>query len=522
MPAATPELQLIADKLLNSIRACAAELIASTDADGKIAFGGKWTTYNQGAALVFAEIYKDEGGGHCGSAEVLTKLEKSVEYFLSLLDEKGEVPFSTALWSGGGMVPSWEFEAFVGLLRWHGDILSKRFTDTLRDGLARIAAAHVRELPEERLHNIPGFAAAALWKAGDLFGEEEWKRVAREYLAKLADSQFPDGYWREHTGPTTSYNLVYTSAMGTHLADGGEVDVRDALRRAGAFHSRFSYPDGSLVSVIDGRVLYGGGIRTTGLVGLVQAHSAAGYVSKVAGSAKGFGRPMSNASVFVPQSYRLIVNGLGPVVEGEPDVVPLGEVASVIESGNFTAVSSALTGACELHQNCHWGYERLQHLEVHHRRSGVVIGGGQSQGPEMAFLNSGGVHLADSAAQEEGGRRLRLEYPWGEAVIGISARGGGLEVAIDVSARGPVRMLLPVLRGWIAADGREPEAGKVDALEAGGVCLRAEPRAELVYPLKPWYTYSPEGRSPEGMWRYGLGWESEGDLHVKLQLLDGG
>jgi hypothetical protein len=519
MTAATPSLARIAEKLLDSIRGFGDELVSSTDEDGKVTLDGKWTTYTQGCALVFAELYKDAGGAYCGSAEVLAKMEKSVDYYLSLMDEKGEVPLNTALWSHDTILPSWEFEAYVGLLRWHEDILSPRFKARLKDGLARAAAAHVRELPGERLHNIPGFAAAALWKAGDFYGEEEWKRVAREYLQKLAASQTPDGYWREHTGPTTVYNAVYTSAMGTHLDDGGEVDVSDVLRRAGAFHSRFVYPDGTPVSVVDGRVLYHSGPGAAGLPGLIQAESASGYIEKVASSPKAFGRPVSNSSVFVPQAYRLISNGLEPVVEGEPDKVPLGDVASIIEGGNFTAVLSAMTGACDLHEDCHWGYERLQHLEIHRNGSGVVIGGGQSQGEAMAFLVSGGVHLATSACLEEAGRRLRLEYSWGEAVLEVSGSDGGVEVSIEVSSRAPVRMLLPVLRNWLEADG-ERETGKVSALQAEGVSLRIEPEAELVFPLKPWFTYSPKGEGPESGWRYGLAWSAERKLKVSLSLRD--
>ncbi len=294
-----------------------------------------------------------------------------------------------------------------------------------------------------------------------------------------------------------------------------------ALRRAGAFHSRFCYPDGTNVSIIDGRVLYGRGIHAVGLPGLLQAESASGYVRAVAGSSIEIKRPASNGVVFAPQTYRYIRNGLGPVVSGGPEQVPLDGQASVLSAGGFTAALSAFTGVCPLHEDCHWGYERLQHVEIHHRDHGVLVGGGQSQGPEMAFLSSGGVYLADEAHLEESGQRLTLDYSWGQAVVEVSEEGGGFAVNIEVASSGSARMLLPVLKGWLADEsGNMPETGKVNSLERGGISIKLEPAAELVYPVKPWYTYHPKGEAAEGSWRYGLVWEGSGKLKVRLAVSD--
>jgi hypothetical protein len=437
------------------------------------------------------------------------------------------VPFDTVLWKGDRYIPAWELSGLLWLRRFHADLLAPATAAALQDGLARMCRGQVAEFARgKRVHNIPCWAAAALWYAGSVFGEPSWQAAARDYLARVGAECTPDGYWTEHTGPTTLYNLVYTHAFGLHLWDGGErfdaahrpepvegFPAAEVLRRAGAFHSRFVYPDGTLVSIIDGRVLYHGGhLQDLGLAGLLQAESAAAYVETLAASRCPFGPVSGNGVTFMPQVYRMLREGVRVAAPGAAGRVPLGERVAMHSAGAFTAALSGLLGSVENR----WGYDRLQHLEVHHREAGVLLGGGLSRGPELAFLAGDGGHLATGSRLEAGGRALRLAYPWGEARIEVEPLAGGLAVSLEARAgKGELTMLLPVLAGWFEG---APEAGaKVAGLRGKGAAIRVEPEATLRFPLKPWFPYHPEGESSAGMWRWGLAWQGRGSLKARLR-----
>jgi hypothetical protein len=494
-------------RLLEALRAGAERLLPAIQPNGRVELDGQWTTSNQACALTLAEVLK----AGSGAGDIAGRINQSVAHFCALVDEKGEMPFFTATGDWGRYTPPWEFSGFLWLYLHHRDVLSKAVAEVLRAALVRMATSVAQELPGGRLHNLPGFSAAALWRAGGEFNEPSWRRVAKEYLERLAAACTPDGYWKEHTGPTPLYNLVYVHALGIHLWDGGAGPVGDPLRRAGAFHSRFVYPDGTLVSVIDGRVLYGhSGVNALGLPGLLQAASAGPYLQAVAGSRHPFAAASGNNLTLLPQVYRMLRAGVGVAVPGDVARVPLEGRANLLTRGPFTVALSALTG----HAENRWGYDRLQHVEVHHPAGGVLVGGGLSRGPEMAFLSDGEHFLATEAELESGGAALRLTYPWGAATIDVSDDAAPT-VEIDAAGEGALRLILPVMKGWFDAREDAPK-DEVTVLKGRDVSLRLEPAATLVWPAKPWYPYHPEGVAPEHIWRYGLKWTGRGRVKVRL------
>ncbi|MCX7805100.1 MAG: hypothetical protein N3A38_07920 [Planctomycetota bacterium] len=505
-------------KLLDAMRSAADVYLAAVRPDGRVEIGGNWTTFAQGCALFLAEICKDAGGGRAGSEEVRAKLNRTAEYFAGMIAEDGTVPFDTPLWKGDRYVPPWEFSGLLWLDRFHSDLLDPDVAGRLRDGLARLARGWARRLPgEKRIHNIPCFGAAALWYAGRTWGETSWQSVAGTYLARVAEACAADGCWPEHTGPTTVYNLVYVHALGINLWDGREHPAAGVLRRAGAFHSRFTYPDGTGVSIIDGRVLYhGGSVAALGLPGLLQTESGARCVEMVAASPYGIG-PIANSNgvTFVPQVYRMLREGVRRSVPGAHGGVPLGDRVAVLTAGPFTAVLSGLLGS----STSHWGYDRLQHIEVHHRERGVLLGGGLSKGPDMAFLSGNGGFLAAASRLDEGGRTIGLTYPWGEATIGAETSLGKLIVNIEAHAAGggELNMLLPIPSTWFDRPFEGEGERAISGLRGGGmVALRVEPEATLRYPVKPWFPYHPKGEAPKDIWRWGLAWRGRGRISVRL------
>jgi len=88
----------------------------------------------------------------------------------------------------------------------------------------------------------------------------EWVKLAREEFKNILRTQNPDGYWAEHHGPVNSYNRVTMHGVGIYYALTGDPEALEAMRRAKNFTLGFTYPDGSLVSVIDERNRYSPGI----------------------------------------------------------------------------------------------------------------------------------------------------------------------------------------------------------------------------------------------------------------------
>ena len=77
----------------------------------------------------------------------------------------------------------------------------------------------------------------SLFRAGQVFGREDWSEVGRRQVLFSTERQHPDGYWPEGHGPTTGYNLVYVHAVGLYYCFSGDRAVLPALRRAAHFHA---------------------------------------------------------------------------------------------------------------------------------------------------------------------------------------------------------------------------------------------------------------------------------------------
>jgi hypothetical protein len=106
------------------------------------------------------------------------------------------------------------------------------------------------------VQNIPAHDAMGLYLAGKTFNHPDWCEAAKQYMKKVVDAQYPDGFWTEHVGPVMTYGFVYVEAVGTYYGMSHDPDVLPALQRAAQFHSTFVYPDGRQVETIDERNPY--------------------------------------------------------------------------------------------------------------------------------------------------------------------------------------------------------------------------------------------------------------------------
>ena len=110
------------------------------------------------------------------------------------------------------------------------------------------------------VHNIPTHHAMGLYCAGLCFNREDWKKQAKDFMAKAVAAQSPGGWWSEHSGPVVAYNFVYVEALGVYYAMSRDASVLDALRRAAVYHATFTYPNGCAVETVDERNPFHAGV----------------------------------------------------------------------------------------------------------------------------------------------------------------------------------------------------------------------------------------------------------------------
>lgn len=102
--------------------------------------------------------------------------------------------------------------------------------------------------------------AELLYLAGRTFDKPDWVKLGAAILHRfVSEEQTTDGYWGEHSrsGPTTNYDYVTLSAIGVYWEHAKDPAALEALRRSTAFHTNFTYPDGTPVETINDRNRYG-------------------------------------------------------------------------------------------------------------------------------------------------------------------------------------------------------------------------------------------------------------------------
>jgi len=338
-----------------------------------------------------------------------------------------------------------------------------------------------------RVHNIPTWHAMALVRAGQIFGVDEWKELGAEKCHAAARHQHADGYWPEGAGPTTSYNRVYIHALGLYYRFTGDEKVLDCLERAIEFHRHFTYPDGTLVETVDGRVKYREGVNTTGLPGfgvtpegrglarfllerMLESSPRGGLIPHLASAWQHLPDDPGTAPPQVKRSF----SALYP---------PKGRRALVRRQGPwFVCLSGYLTprGEREKYAGSRWIMDRAQHVSIWHEKAGLVVGGGNSRNDpdRSSFVVWSGnrrTHIADSAklSSTKKGDVITLRY--GRAACKVRVRVlGASKVELAFSASGPksasVTAAFPMIfkPGWKLTDseGKTPET--VDPLRTWG------------------------------------------------------
>lgn len=487
-----------------------------TEPTGPIAPGAQpedlgWIVTNQDIIYALATLYLEPGTRWQGDARLLEVVGRAGDAIRDFQDDEGRVEFIKPDGSRWGMTyMGWTNYAWLetwALLQGH---LDDARLDRWREGLTLAHDGQAREIAGLHVHNIPCWKAMSCYRAGQLFGREDWMAAAEALIAAAVEAQQPGGYWAEHGGPTTSYNLVYVHALGLYHIFSGDPSVIPALEEAADFHQTFTYPDGSAVETVDGRVKYHRRINPSALVSLAQVPQGRRLVRYLL-ERPNFGACLVNplASHVASLYHHVRAGDEAPINLDEPNFRKrYRDWALVWREGPWFVCASAFVCPPVASR---WGQDRQSFLSVWHEDLGLVIGGGNSKDqPEWSSFLAAGRYLPDSGRVAGDERGVLLQY--GDVRCSFSLDLCPEAVAIEAIAEGGSavhQMVLRVGRGvrLRCASGLETvtdsplewstrEMGRW--LQAGDLRIELPPGARLRWPSVPFNPYAIDGAAGHG------------------------
>ncbi len=429
-----------------------------------------------------------------------------------------------------GWVRKWEASAAAGSLyrfpEWPIFIMCRglelvggELDASLRQRIEKVVAHFVdRDLRRPFFFTAPNHEA---WKlvdaalAGRVLGRPDWREQGEFEAGQLLAWQTPEGFWEEgrHHGPSMSYNFTMVAAMAVLAKELDNPRLRAAAARLAQFMSRWTFPDGTTVGAFDGRkptvpgrVAPGMELAPEGLTymkramefwdrrGWLDPANIIGPISR---------QPMKGD--WIAAEALLYYSDLARGGEPATDPLPCDADGATLENHTpyfdavaarrgpwMAALSSQLSDVPKDTQFI-YRLERQNRIEIWHRRSSVVIGGGHNVvtakyplynawvEPGYHAEPSGFSHTGGPASTPEMARRRSKYYPratasgtsgdvfWLElvfahATVRFEIEPTGAELAVRYSYQSirleQLRVALPMLL-WDAAkgfaDGRELE-----------------------------------------------------------------
>lgn len=352
---------------------------------------GGWAVTNQDVIWSFAWLYvnKHPQNPYYRKDEILNLAARGGDALRDFQDTDGKVEFIKVDGSRWGKTyMPWSMFHWLEAFRSLKEFLPPECVENWQQGLSLAFKGIFKELQESEVHNIPAWKAMSLFRAGNVFNEPEWQKYAKEFMAKVVKAMNPDGYWPEGGGPSTLYNLVYVHSLGLYYWMSGDKSVIPALNAATEFHKRFTYPDGSGVETIDGRVKYHPEPSPLGLPGFLAAEKGKAYsafrakrfYAKCPDASRIPGLPhLASALNIWPQSAK----PEDELIQESRDYseVYRGHASLRKHEGFYTCLSGYVTSPETQLQivNNRWIQDRSTFVSIWHNSCGLIIGGGNSK-----------------------------------------------------------------------------------------------------------------------------------------------
>jgi len=311
-------------------------------------------------------------------AKVLHAVARGGEALVDEMDAKGMWTFRKKDHSTWGQIHMpWTYSRWIRAYHLVRDALPAASRQKWEKGFL-LGFKGIRRYASGRgVHNIPTHHAMGLYIAGVCFDNDDWKRAATAYMARVVKKQDPVGYWSEHSGPVVGYNRVYVDALGIYYHFARDPVVLPALERSAKFHASVLWPDGSAVACIDERVIYHKRVDV-GNVGFAWTPEGRGFLLKqVALHASGGTRLVDPDYAAAMLLYGGAGEAVAPAADRDEGVVVLGKSQAVVRRRKpWQWALSAY--ACKPIAN-RWIQDRHNLVDVYHDALGLVVGGGNTK-----------------------------------------------------------------------------------------------------------------------------------------------
>ncbi len=451
-----------------------------------LAAGGGWAVTNQDIIYPLALLHATEGTDCRGSEEVLGLIARGGDALRDWQDEQGRFEFIKPDGSRWGKTyMCWSMFHWLEAYALLGEALDADRRARWAEGL-RLSFDGVRDelAAGGRLHNIPCWHAMTLVRASQVFDEPAWGEFGADLIGRHVAIQADEGYWPE-SGPTTSYNLAYVQAVGLYHIFTGDESVLGCLERALWFHLHFTYPDGSAVEAIDGRVRDHQGPPWTGWAGLLIFPEGRRFVADLVGRicADGAAGKLNTHLASIAHRFPDTADAPAPLRASDGVSIHCGRGLIRRAGPWFCCLSGYVTPTADIVVNTRnrWHMDRQNYLSVWHERAGLVIGGGNSKGqPELStFVVVAGRlihHAADAAELSTAGDVDLLRLHYGGTVCEVTVRADAAGVAVtlravettDDVASLVAGVTLPLIGGRSVRSSNRAEAVELDPLAEFG------------------------------------------------------
>jgi hypothetical protein len=192
--------------------------LARFDEDsGRFLTGEGWAVTNQDIVYPLALLYvtPDAANPYHRDERILDYVLRGGDAWRDFQYPDGQVEFvkvDGSTW--GPTYMPWSMYHWLETYALVRDLLDPGRRERWEEGLNLAYTGIAKALERGHVHNIPTWNGMATYRAGQVFDRPDWQERGRQMIELAVAAQTPQGYWREHHGPTTLYNLVYVSLFG--------------------------------------------------------------------------------------------------------------------------------------------------------------------------------------------------------------------------------------------------------------------------------------------------------------------
>ncbi|HTL51421.1 MAG TPA: hypothetical protein VL860_02475, partial [Planctomycetota bacterium] len=283
------------------------------------------------------------------------------------------------------------------------------------------------------VHNLYMWSTLCLHRARTDFGRPELGAMADDIFKEATAAMMPLGTWHENGGPVNVYDHVTAAGLSVYAEETQAPWARAALKRNLEFHSQFTYPDGTPVETVDGRVRYTHypitilpptwGTFSEGR-GYVRAILKAALKTPFGGGDQPHGPWLGYP--FVGEALRFLPDDVMADETWQPQAVYKAKSAEacMVRANPWTVSAAAICVPPLITQR--WWLARQNLVSAFHEKYGLILGGGNSKELDFSTVV---VHEKDGAiryvptvsevepAADKKGVTLKLTY--GKTVVKV-------------------------------------------------------------------------------------------------------